>query len=77
MAFLRRKLAAYRLFSVWVVTLDAKVFLKEDPVAKKNRLFRDWFIIIWRLAVTLFLMWAQSGLCSSFVGQNKQTHNTL
>lgn len=36
MAFLRRKLAAYRLFSVGVVTLDAKVFLKEDLVAKKK-----------------------------------------
>lgn len=36
MAFLRRKLAAYRLFSVGVVTLDAKVFLTEDPVAKKT-----------------------------------------
>lgn len=44
---------------------------------KKTYKIPNWFIILWRLAVTLFLMRAQSGLCSSFVGQNKQTHNTL
>lgn len=44
---------------------------------KKTYKIPNWFIILWRLAVMLFLMRAQSGLCSSFVGQSKQTHNTL